>query len=408
MVNRRDFLYASAGLAAAPPGAAGRPAPRTGRRIRMAVAGGGFGSKQHFHEHPNCDVVAVTDLRSDRLRRLRNAYRCDNAYDSLEDLLKSEKNLDAVAVYTFGNAHARHALICFERGLHVISACPACWSVEEAEQLKEAKERTGLRYMLAESSYYRQAAIYARNLYRAGGFGRLFYSEVEYYHDLYREFDQFRDPLEREKVRKRIDPDRAYRWFDREGKPAWRWGLPPLHYPTHALGYLVGVTGERMTKVSALGWGPRHNWRDNPYGNPYMNECAMMQTSCGHMLRCNVFWAAAAGGERAQWFGEKGSLYMRNGGLHGDVRRERNEEAKPVEIPEYWRGGMLPEPMRHASGHGGSAVFLAAEFVNALLEDREPAIDLYESLAMTVPGIVGHQSALKNGEQLKVPQFDKG
>jgi hypothetical protein len=63
--------------------------------------------------------------------------------------------------------------------------------------------------------------------------------------------------------------------------------------------------------------------------------------------------------------------------------------------------------MRHNSGHGGSAAFLSAEFINALVQEREPAIDVYESLAMTVPGIVAHQSALKNGEQLKVPQFEK-
>ena len=68
---------------------------------------------------------------------------------------------------------------------------------------------------------------------------------------------------------------------------------------------------------------------------------------------------------------------------------------------------MLPEPMRHASGHGGSAVFISAEFVNALLEDREPEIDVYESLAMTVPGIVAHQSSFAGGEQLKVPQFER-
>ena len=43
----------------------------------------------------------------------------------------------------------------------------------------------------------------------------------------------------------------------------------------------------------------------------------------------------------------------------------------------------------------------------ALLENREPAVDIYESLAMTVPGIVAHQSALKNGEMLDVPSFDK-
>ena len=67
---------------------------------------------------------------------------------------------------------------------------------------------------------------------------------------------------------------------------------------------------------------------------------------------------------------------------------------------------MLPEPMRHPSGHDGSHTFLAAEFVNALIDDREPAIDVYESLAMTVPGIVAHESALRGGEQLAVPSFD--
>jgi hypothetical protein len=67
---------------------------------------------------------------------------------------------------------------------------------------------------------------------------------------------------------------------------------------------------------------------------------------------------------------------------------------------------MLPEPMRHNSGHGGSHTFIAAEFVNALLEEREPEIDIGHALAMTVPGIVAHQSALRDGEQLDVPQFD--
>ena len=75
-------------------------------------------------------------------------------------------------------------------------------------------------------------------------------------------------------------------------------------------------------------------------------------------------------------------------------------------VPEYWKSEMLPQAMRHASGHGGSAAFISAEFVNALVEDREPAIDLYESLAMTVPGIVAHQSSRRDGEQLEVPQFD--
>jgi hypothetical protein len=66
---------------------------------------------------------------------------------------------------------------------------------------------------------------------------------------------------------------------------------------------------------------------------------------------------------------------------------------------------MLPEPLRHNSGHEGSHTFLTHEFVDALIHDRQSAIDIYESLAYTVPGIVAHESALKNGESMKIPQY---
>jgi hypothetical protein len=73
--------------------------------------------------------------------------------------------------------------------------------------------------------------------------------------------------------------------------------------------------------------------------------------------------------------------------------------AKPLRYPDYLKDPVPPEAMRHNSGHGGSQIFLSAEFVNSLLEDREPAIDVHKALAITVPGIVGHQSAMKKGER---------
>ena len=60
-----------------------------------------------------------------------------------------------------------------------------------------------------------------------------------------------------------------------------------------------------------------------------------------------------------------------------------------------------------AGGHGGSHGNLMHEFVSAILEDREPMVNVYEALAMTVPGIIAHQSALKDGERLKIPQFER-
>jgi len=45
------------------------------------------------------------------------------------------------------------------------------------------------------------------------------------------------------------------------------------------------------------------------------------------------------------------------------------------------------------------------EFVTAILQKRKPLVDVALALNLTVAGIVAHQSALKNGELLKIPQY---
>ena len=56
--------------------------------------------------------------------------------------------------------------------------------------------------------------------------------------------------------------------------------------------------------------------------------------------------------------------------------------------------------------HGGSHAYLTDEFISAILQDRKPLVDIAMSLNMTVGGIVAHQSALKDGEWLKIPHFE--
>lgn len=388
MSTRREMLsLAAASLASA---------QSNSKKIRLAVVGGGFGATFHFHEHPQCQVTAVSDLHAVRRKRLRDAYKCDSVYDSIEDMLSKRRDLDAVAIFTDVPSHVKHVRMCMDRGLHVISAVPACASLEEAGELRAIKEKTGLRYMMAESSYYRQACIFARDLYKKGAFGEIIYSEVEYYHDF--------DFEERMNQRQSL-------YFNPDGSNSWRQGWPPMHYPTHSLGLVVGVTKERVTSVSCLGWGDRAKIAripTNRLGNPFFDEFALMRTNRGNTIRHNECRQIAAPEvERAQWFGEKGTLYMAKTGILADTWQPRYGKPEPAKIPNYWNSELLPPSMRHQSGHGGSAAFLSAEFVNALLENREPAVDVYDALAMTVPGLVAHQSALKNGEQMKVPDFDR-
>ncbi|GAJ04454.1 unnamed protein product, partial [marine sediment metagenome] len=134
-----------------------------------------------------------------------------------------------------------------------------------------------------------------------------------------------------------------------------------------------------------------------------------------------VWWKGAHRGcERAQWIGNKMSFYTAHPNgigpiiVRSDIRMEKDDagferRAKKLERydqPIWWETDMLPEPLRHNSGHQGSHTFLTHEFIDALTHNRQPAINVYEALAYTVPGIVAHKSALRNGELKKIPQFD--
>jgi hypothetical protein len=174
----------------------------------------------------------------------------------------------------------------------------------------------------------------------------------------------------------------------------WRVGLPPQYYPTHSNAYYVGVTGGSFKEVSCLGIPSAINHlqrANNRYQNAFGTEIALFRTSEGGMSRMAVSWdSPGAGGEMGRVRGQKGSFYGKYEGL---------EKKLPNLVRPPLPSGVAP------GGHGGSHGHLMNEFVSAVLLDRKPLVDISQALNMTVAGIVAHQSALKDGELLKIPQF---
>lgn len=367
------------------------------RKLRIGIVGGRFGTSFQFHEHPNCVVEAVSDLREDRRSALAKTYGCGREYPSLDEVLR-DRSVEAVGLFTPAPDHVEHALACLQAGKHVLSAVPAAMSLEECARLIEAVKRSGLTYMMAETSYYQQMAISARKFYQQGAFGRLFECESEYHH-------AGLDDL-----------------FVENGQRTWRYGFPPMHYPTHCTAHLLGVTGERITRVSCLGWGDGDPaLKDNVYRNPFWNETAFFETNRGTAFRVAVWWKGAhKGTERAKYYGDKMSFFYPDpNGLGAKIVRWSDGKEKDgggfsrqgssiegYEDPKWWNTAMLPEALRHPSGHEGSHTFITHEFVSAVLEGRAPTVNVHEAVAYTAPGIVAHQSALRGGVQMKVPSFD--
>ncbi len=409
-MGRRDFLRLS-GLALAgaalPPSLVSAQESKaqangdsrgSSKKIRIGVVGGNFGAAFHWHQDPNCIVEAVSDLRDDRRKHLMDVYKCDKSYHSLEEMIK-DKNIDAVAVFTGAPDHVKHSVACMKEGKHVISAVPACMSLEQAQELLAAQKKTGLTYMMAETSYYHPAMISAREFLKAGKFGDIYYTEAEYHH---------------------AGMEYAL-WKDEQGNHTWRWGLPPMLYPTHCTSFLVGLTGERLTEVACIGWGDGDPIMDgNTYKNKFWNETALFKTNKGNAMRVSINWRGAFGGcERAQWYGSKMSLFKAHPNGTGPVIRRASHKMgtdsagfarAEAEFEQYsepnWAATQLPPTLQMGGGHEGAEPYLTHEFIDALANNRKPAVDIHEALAYTVPGIIAHASAVKGGVQMKVPSFD--
>ncbi len=344
--------------------------PVSERRIRVGLVGYGFSrfaAAFGFQDHPNVEVLAVSDLIPERCAGLARVVRCNKTYPSLEELIKDDR-IEAVFVATDAPSHARHCIEVLKRGKHVASAVPAVFgSLEDAERLSEAVRKSGLKYMMFETSYFHEDLFAMRQIYKAGGMGNLIYAEGEYFHYMEEPIDSYR---------------------------GWRVGLPPQWYPTHSNAYYIGVTGGSFTRVSCMGMPSRIKHlqpANNPYRNLFGSEIALFRTSEGGTARMAVSWDTPGyEGEMGRVRGQRGSF---NGMFAG------REKGLPVTMRPP-----LP-PTVEPGGHGGSHGYLMDEFVTAILQDRKPLVDVAQALNMTVAGIVAHQSALKDGALMKIPQY---
>ena len=342
------------------------------RKVRVGIAGYGlckFGASFFFQNHPNVDVVAATDLDAGRCAALAKAVGAPKTYPSCEEMIK-DKSIEAVYIATDAPSHARLAIMALNHGKHVASAVPAVFGTDaeqEAEDLVKAVRKSGKKYMMYETSTFHAALYEKRIQYQAGALGKIIYSEGEYWHDGIGVLGSY-------------NPKNGK--IDEYG---WRRGVPPMWYPTHATAYYVSVAGGgRFTEVSCLGM-PSHYkvFEKNQYDNPFGTQIALLKTSEGGMSRMGISWDMKnAHGEQGRVYGQKAHNKKING-------------ARPA-LPPGVGGG----------GHGGSHGQLTNDFIESILLDRKPIVDVSEALNMTMAGVVAHQSALKDGEWMKIPQYD--
>lgn len=386
------------------------------------VGAGQFGGQfaHLFRLHPGVSSVVVVDELPDRAASACKQWGLDGVLDSFEELLASD--VDAVAIFTQRWTHGPLVERALRAGKDVYSAVPMAVSEEEISRIIDAVRETGNVYMMGETSYYNPATVYAREQHAAGRFGRVFYSEGDYVHDMDLGFYD------------------AYRY---SGGESWKEtaSYPPMLYPTHAIGGVLGAVPSYAVSVSCVGVSDDRgdgvfDKGVSMFGNDFSNATALFELNDGGVMRTNemrrVGYPSHIRESRFRFFGTEASLEQL---AHVTVWQDKKDvhdisalmETRPSiplddpslanvapELRDAFVSGLapvhdparLPEEFRGApNGHEGSHHFLVDDFVTAVNNRSMPPVNAWVAARFTLPGIMAHESALNAGERLPIRDF---
>jgi len=381
--------------------------------LKVAILGCGQFSRHFiplFRVHPLIEKLALCDMDTKKLNDYANRFKPDDVFASFDALLDSD--YEAVCVFTQPYTHAPLVLKALEAGKHVWSCVPVADSIDDIERIANAVRARRKIYYNAETSLFAPDVVFCQKKYRAGEFGRIVYSECEYYHDWSHLYDVMKERA-------------GDNWIT--GAAA-----PPMWYPSHSVSMIVIVTGAHMTHVSCMGV-----MDDNPDGyniykpgnmfnNVFSNESALYTMSDGSVTRHNEFRRIGhLGATRLSVFGTKGSFENTSyksawvtttdsvditdqitcdGEKMIDTGAGAMEGYAPVHDVD-----ILPESFRADDifkGHSGAHPFLVHDFLTALSEGNLlPSNNIWQAARYMIPGLVAHESALLAGQRLQIPDL---
>lgn len=113
-------------------------------KVGYAVVGLGVG-RTHVDAaaaSENGKLVAVCDLRDDRLNAVKAQYPDVLLYHSFDELMKNPE-VEAVSICLPSGLHAEYTIRALEAGKHVLCEKPIETTVEKAMKIEEARVRTG-------------------------------------------------------------------------------------------------------------------------------------------------------------------------------------------------------------------------------------------------------------------------
>ncbi|MEZ0267868.1 MAG: Gfo/Idh/MocA family protein [Phycisphaerae bacterium] len=371
----------------------------TNGKVNVAIVGLGFGAEfiPIYQAHPGANLVAVCQRTKSKLDEVANHFKIEKRFQDFDELLK-DPSIDMVHINSPIPDHGPQSIAALRAGKHVMCTVPMATSVEDCKTIVDLVKQTGLKYMMAETVVYAREFLYVKQLYETGALGKIQFLQASHQQDM-------------------------------DGWPNYWPGLPPMWYATHCVGPCLALTRSDAEYVSCFGSGTIRPELVSKYNSPFAVETAHVKLRnsdvTARIIR-SLFDVARQYRESIDVYGTKQafewSLIEHEDHVLHTAKKPEPEIPTKVKAPDF--AHLLPKEIQRfttkgvydtdehqhlsftqGAGHGGSHPHLVHEMIDALLKNRDPYPNAKQSANWTCVGLCAHQSALKGGEIVRLPEF---
>ncbi len=399
-----------------------------GKNVRVGIIGLGPRAEvllASFVELEDVEVVAVCDYLDERIQKIvgvleANGKPTPQTFKNYHDMLKMEE-LEAVFVPTSWNSHLQIAADVMEAGKYVAIEVGGAASIDELWQLIHASERTGKPCMMLENCCYARNELMVLNMVRKGLFGELVYCEGGYEHNIRNRLAQIETTYE----------ERAFHNLCRNGEL----------YPTHELGPIAKILninrGNRFLSLTSTASKSRsiQNYRREKAAqgvafdpNVTYNEGDVITTviKCANGETITLTHSVClprpytrdgrVQGTKGIWLEDKDGIY-----IEGMSREETliDPAGNPYyefywdKVEDYYEEYDHPiwkeyTKQKAIGGHGGLDSLAIRAFLDAVRNQENTPIDVYDVAAWMAVTCLSEQSIATGSMPVAFPDFTNG
>lgn len=291
--------------------------------------------------HPEAELVAISDVMTDKARRLADEYGIPHVYADYAELLRRD-DIDVVSVCVPNGMHAEVAVAAAGAGKHILCEKPLDITSDNMSRMIAAVRKNGVKLGCVFQRRVMPSAVAARQAIAEGKLGKLVLGDA--YLKYYRDADYYK----------------SAGW-----RGTWKWdgGGALMNQGVHGIDVIQYLMGGAASVFA--------------YAAPLLHDIEVEDTAVAVLKYRNGAFGVIQGATtvypaqetRFELHGEKGTIIIADSGIK-QWKMLDSDEAAPQVGALATMGRTNPEDIA-SDGH----YIFVDDMVHAVKEDREPMVN---------------------------------